>query len=134
MGGGQQTKNLLPHEDVVFIVNILRQGSVKWRGRSECLKKSRKKVFVRKSKKGTAVYKYHWQCATCLKWFRNEKDLEVDHIEEVGPFSGDWNDFLSRMFCDQSNLQALCVSCHQKKTNVYANQRVGWKRKTPGHT
>lgn len=122
-------KNNLTPEDEKFIINILRQGSVKWPGRSECLRRARKKVFARKNKKGQSVYKFHWQCATCKEWRRDEKDMEVDHIIEIGPFNGDWNYFIPRIYARQNNLQALCVICHMKKTRAYNSARSMWTRK-----
>ena len=115
--------------EIAFIINILRHGSIKWPGRSICFKRHRKKVFVRNSKEGTPIYKYHWQCGVCRKWYKNQKELEVDHIVEVGPFKGDWNEYIERLFCSQENLQCLCISCHQKKTNEYAISRKNWVRK-----
>lgn len=122
-------RNKLTPEDIDFVKNILRQGSVKWSGRSECLRRARKKVFVRNSKEGKAIYKYHWLCAACNEWYRDVNSMEVDHIVEVGPFNGDWNDFISRVFTSQDNLQCLCLVCHLKKTTVYNSARSRWKRK-----
>jgi hypothetical protein len=122
-------KFALPSDDVEFIRNLLRQGSVKWRGRAECLRRARKKVFVRKTKDGKDIYKFHWQCAICLVWYRDEKMMQVDHVEEIGSFNGDWNEFLFRHFPPQDGLQCLCEPCHLKKTLAYNSARTRWKRK-----
>jgi len=116
-------------EDELFIINVLRQGTIKWPGRAECLRRARKKVFVRVGKKGQRIYKYHWHCARCLRWFRDEKSMEVDHIEEIGPFKGDFDDYVRRVYCRQSNLQLLCGVCHLVKTQSYSSARSRWKRK-----
>lgn len=118
----------LPPDDIAFIRNQLRQASVKWAGRAECLKRARKKVLVRHTKDKKPVYKFHWQCAKCRKWSRNEKEMEVDHVEEIGPFKGDWNEYLWRHF-RRDNLQALCVVCHLKKTKAYNSAKTKWQRK-----
>lgn len=111
------------------ILNILRLGTVAWEGRQECLRLARKKFPERIAAKGHQVYKYHWICSICRQWFRDEKMMEVDHIEEVGPFQGDWNDYIRRLyFCGQQNLQALCSVCHQKKTSGF-NATLRYKRK-----
>jgi hypothetical protein len=39
----------------------------------------------------------------------------IDHIERVGDMDGG---FIQRLFCPSSGLQALCKTCHQKKTNA----------------
>jgi len=43
-------------------------------------------------------------------------DLEVDHIVNIAQGGND----------DDSNLQALCVPCHQAKTATEAAQGGGW--------
>ncbi len=116
-------------EDIEYVMNLLRQGTVKWRGRSTCLRRARKKVLVRHSKEGQPIFKYHWQCAKCRKWTANERAMEVDHIAEIGGFSGDWDIMVKKFYCDQKNLQALCVSCHMKKTKKYNSARLNWSRK-----
>lgn len=119
----------LPPDDVKFIINSLRQASVKWSGRKEALDRARKKVRVGTTLDGKPKYKFHWKCAKCGQWYRNAGDVEVDHIVEVGPFTGDWNEFLPRLFTTQSNLQVLCVVCHMKKTNAYNAAHTKWTRK-----
>lgn len=49
--------------------------------------------------------------------------IHIDHIEPVGsqppwPPTGDgeWDRYLAGLFCDETNLQALCVNCHKIKT------------------
>ena len=116
--------------DVEWIRNLLRQGSVKWPGRAEALRNARKKVLVGKYRNGKPKYKYHWQCAACLKWHRDEEEMEVDHIVEIGSFNGDWNEYLFRHFPpDRTRIQALCIPCHMKKTKAYNSARTRWQRK-----
>lgn len=117
----------LPPDDIKFIINALRHESVKWSGRRAALDSARKRVRVGTTKKGKPKYKFHWQCAKCDRWYRNEHDVEVDHVVEIGPFCGDWNRFLLRMFA--SALQVLCTVCHMKKTNAYNAAHLKWKRK-----
>lgn len=116
-------------DDQKYVMNLLRQGTVKWKGRAQCLRLARRRVLVRQSKKGKPVYKYHWQCAKCREWTAVEKDMEVDHIKEIGGFKGSWDDIVPKFYCGQENLQALCISCHMKKTNAYNNASLQWKRK-----
>lgn len=121
-------KHLTP-DDVKFVMNAIRRESVKWSGRRECLDLARKRVRVGTTKDGNPKFKYHWQCAKCEKWFRNESDLEVDHITEIGAFCGDWNNTLLRMLPSVDDLQALCTICHMKKTNAFNAANTKWKRK-----
>jgi 5-methylcytosine-specific restriction endonuclease McrA len=116
-------------DDIRFVINVLRQGTVKWPGRSEALRRARKKVLVRIGKRGQNIFKFHWQCASCREWSKNAKSVEVDHIEEIGPFNGNWDDYVRRVFCDQKNLQVLCSVCHSKKTLIYNSAASKYRRK-----
>lgn len=122
-------------EDVEFIYNALRQATTKWSGRAECLKLARKKKLEKRNKKtGQPIFKYYWQCAICNKWYRNEADMEVDHIVEIGgvtSFNGDWNEMISKVMPRpvSKHLQALCVFCHTRKTRNYLAASVQWERK-----
>jgi hypothetical protein len=118
-------------DDVKFLINALRQASVKWPGRREALDGARKKVREGTTRKGKPIWKYHWQCAHCRQWYRNQTDVEVDHITEIGSFCGDWNKFLAKMFARpvKLKLQVLCVVCHMRKTNAFNAAHLKWKRK-----
>ena len=57
-----------------------------------------------------------YRCEICRKL---TDKIQVDHIEPiVSPERGfeSWDIYFSRMFCDPSNLQNLCVTCHKLKT------------------
>ena len=97
-----------------WLIGKLRELTLIYPGRGECYKKApRKRVAGGKGRKITL-----YQCASCEAYFKRE-GLEVDHISEVGPFKGDWNEYLERMFCSSDNLQLLCISCHSRKTNQF---------------
>ncbi len=55
--------------------------------------------------------------------------MEVDHIIEVGSFTGDWNVMVPKIYSAQENLQAMCSMCHLKKTMKYNSARTRWTRK-----
>lgn len=125
-------------EDVAYIYNLLRQGTVKWSGRAECFRLARKKVLVRRAKStGKPVHKWMYRCADpkCAKiWHRNQNEMEVDHIVEVGgvtSFNGDWNEMIARIYARPvgEKLQLLCLTCHMKKTKNFMNAAVQWVRK-----
>ena len=59
-----------------------------------------------------------YRCNACGEWTKSTA-VSVDHITpvidvEVGFV--DWNQFISRLFCDASNLQVICDPCHNAKT------------------
>lgn len=122
----------MTQEDLDHISNVLRKGTVTWRGRSECLRRARKKVNDgNKTAKGKPVWKYFWKCAECEQWFRDESMMEVDHIVEIGPRPRsieEVKDYILKMYCGQENLQALCQVCHMKKTKYYVAE-LKFKRK-----
>ncbi len=126
-----KNKTRLTAEDVIFIKNILRRGTTKWKGRAECLRRARKKVFVRIGKKGQEIFKYHYQCASCKQWYRDQDSLEVDHIIEIGTFTGDWNDFIEKVYARpvEKHLQTLCLACHLKKTKKFNAAHLKYQRK-----
>lgn len=125
-------ENKLSKEDIAYIIGKLREATITWRGRSECLKRARKRVEDGTIKsgpnKGKIKWKFFYQCAGCKEWFRDQESLEVDHIIEIGPFLGSWDVYIPKMFCGQDNLQALCDVCHKRKTSGF-NAALRYVRK-----
>ena len=78
----------------------------------------------REALKKSAVPVDYWLCAKCKKVVPR---VQVDHIVPVGPapksFDG-WDDFYKRLFCEASNLRALCVPCHKEATKKQAKGRA----------
>lgn len=103
----------LPKDTQHYILNALRRATITWVGRRNALKKSRKKVVGIDGKK-----KLHWQCSICKCWESKQDAMEVDHIDEIGNYSGDLARQIEVMF-NEGNLQVLCMSCHRKKTAVF---------------
>lgn len=58
-----------------------------------------------------------WECNHCHFYFE-KKGIKVDHIIPVGPPKEDWTGYITRLFCDESNLQVLCNYCHDEKTKI----------------
>lgn len=114
--------------DIDFILNELRKASIRWEGRRKCLERHRVSKLEGTFKNGKPKYKFYWKCAKCGNEFRDQDSLEVDHIDEVGPYKGDIHKFCERLFCEQDNLQALCTVCHKVKTSKF-NATLRWQRK-----
>lgn len=98
-----------------FIRSQLRAASMRWAPISRSLARS-------KVKRGM----YH--CEGCQQDVpltvridgKRVKNVHVDHINPiVDPAVGfvDWDTLIERMFCEDENLQVLCHSCHEIKTN-----------------
>lgn len=73
-----------------------------------------------RSKKDAVQYR----CNVCQTYVGSTK-VSVDHISPVvSVVEGflDFNTFIERLFCDQSNLQVICDPCHNTKTQA---ERIG---------
>ena len=112
-----------------YIINILRRGTLHWRGRSECLNRGRYQVEYGAYNSGKPKFIWARDCDGCgERHLQKNNDLEVDHIDEVGPFNGNIDDYARRMYCGQDNLQALCFTCHARKTSSF-NSTLKYARK-----
>lgn len=84
--------------------------------------------FPRYKNDGTRAKK-NWvkrQCEVCLNWVGSTQ-IAIDHIDPVVPPGGFpahfdmWDRidmFLRRLWCDKSNLQRICETCHDAKTKA----------------
>lgn len=95
-----------------FIRSTLRQKSRWWKPISQAKLQSRRYCV-----KCTGKQKYEYECAICKQWFK-DKDINVDHIIPAGSLNcaKDLAGFVERLFCEVDNLQVLCSTCHNKKT------------------
>ena len=74
--------------------------------------------------KNARVARGLYRCVLCGS-IVGTKEYELDHIVPVGPTPGSkkgkdasWDDFIARLFCDPSGLQAVCKKCHAYKTKL----------------
>lgn len=98
---------------LAWIRSALRSKWLRWQPRNDCLKAAR-----RAYKGPNKLQKWEYQCAICKQWFL-AKEMEVDHypedagsirsVEDIGPFVG-------RLYCEISNLRALCKPDHKVYT------------------
>ena len=68
-----------------------------------------------------------YDCEECGDAF-GTADTRVDHVVPVVPTDTYQQDmsldlFLDRLVCDYDNLQLLCKTCHQMKTNIEKSER-----------
>jgi 5-methylcytosine-specific restriction endonuclease McrA len=98
-----------------FITSTLRSGMRRWPPKWKALKSAEVGRIVNKK---TGKLAMHYICAGC-NVPHPSKDVQVDHIEPVvNPTTGfvSWDVYIDRMFCEKSNLQVLCTTCHRVKT------------------
>lgn len=64
--------------------------------------------------------------ARCEQCKRKVPKIHADHIARVGDVDGG---FIARLFCPSKGLQALCTSCHGKKTKAERNaaKKFSWE-------
>ena len=95
-----------------FIRSALRQKSRWWKPIAQA------KAKAKRAYKGPLKrQKFEYQCAECLEWFPDKK-INVDHRIPAGTLrcANDLPGFVERLFCEVDNLQVLCTTCHDRKT------------------
>jgi len=105
-----------------FLVSILRSGMRRWPPKWLALKAASVGKHINK-KSGRAAE--HYTCAMCSKNYP-AKEVQIDHIHPVvDPDIGfiSWDVYIERMFCEQDNLQVLCLTCHKKKSKEERGKR-----------
>lgn len=105
-----------------FITSTLRGGFRKYPPKYEVLKAA---LWGKKLNSKTGRQAIHYTCANCKHEYP-AKEIQIDHIEAVVlPEEGfvSWDKFIERLFCSKDNLQALCISCHKKKTKDEMERR-----------
>lgn len=82
------------------------------------------KAFERAKRLPEGGSRYWYECAMCLKLFPRRKDMDVDHIEPVGPMPGSrnapphltWHEPMEKLFAPAEGYQVLCKKCHKDKS------------------
>jgi len=96
-----------------FIRGALRQAWMRWPPNQQTKKNAR-------IKRGTYLCqgwkrKPHQVTSSVLIEGKRKNNIFTDHIEPIGKHT-DWNITITRMFCEEDNLQLLCRKCHDRKT------------------
>ena len=94
-----------------FVTSILRSGSRRWPPKYATLNEAKTE---KKTNPASGRIAQHFKCAACGDEF-TAKNVQVDHVVPIGP-ERSWDEFIEALFCEQDNLQVLCLTCHKKKT------------------
>lgn len=101
-----------------FVIQTLRRGSYRWPGRWM-------------AEKASKIGRNQYVCVSCKGVF-GKKDTSMDHvIPVVDPEKGftTFDDYIDRLYCDESGFQRLCNTCHDKKTGKENKRRRKTKAK-----
>jgi len=107
-----------------FIVSTLRAGVRRFPNKWKALEAAAHGVGLNEATGRKAKLYF---CNHCSKLF-TAKHIQIDHITPVvDPVVGftTWDDYISRLFCEIENLQALCIKCHKLKTAEEKQTRTG---------
>lgn len=113
-----------------FIISGLRACSRRYPPKFETLVEARTEKRINKKTKRLAQ---HYRCNACKGDFPSA-EVQVDHkVPVVCPEQGfvDWNTYIPRLFCDKSNLQVLCTTCHNNKTKQEKTSSLSTKVSKP---
>ncbi len=94
-----------------FLLSQLRRISWKWPSFGEAKRLAR-------------VSRGHYLCAKCGNIYR-AKEVQLDHRNPVVPIGG-WDGlegYCNRLFCAVEDLQVLCTTCHNTKTQAENAER-----------
>lgn len=110
-----------------FITSVIRRGFTRWPPKFEVLNNAKQGKKINESTRRLAE---HYQCNVCKGSFIG-KEVEVDHINPIVPVSGfvSWDSFIDNLFCELSNLQVICKTCHAKKSKLENEERKRNKNK-----
>ena len=97
-----------------FVRSALRQASMRWPVKADCLKKARREYHGDNNRQ-----KWEYLCSECGGWFMG-KDVQVDHKVECGTLkcAEDLPVFVTRLFCEEEGLRVQCKPCHKKRHDV----------------
>lgn len=107
---------------------LIKGGMRRAFSRSELRKSILEKAFVKEHQDPSRKRVTRWgKCADCGK-IEAAYQLEIDHIEPVVPLDQSFDEMsldevADRLWCDQSQLQAICKNCHKAKSLLEARER-----------
>ena len=100
-----------------FIIATLRRASYRLPSRNEAKKKAR-------------ISRGLYRCSNCKGEFKQDQ-IKLDHIHPVVDVKTgftSWDDYISRMFPDESGFQALCEQCHNIKSKLESEMRKEYRK------
>lgn len=103
-----------------WLIPRLRRISMFWPAINEARDNQKVYVKIGNYQNGKPIMKRYFLCETsdCGR-LCEEGEGAVDHIKsviDVHEGFKNWDEYITRLFCDSNNLQFLCHTCHDLKT------------------
>lgn len=107
-----------------WLIKHLRRISGMWPPKNEAINLAKVKVHIGFFKNGNPEYKTMIKCYLCSE-LHDRSNIQVDHVSPVVDLDGfkDWNTYIEQLFCDISNLKAVCKECHYLKSSEEREER-----------
>lgn len=104
-----------------FITSTIRSGFRRWPVKFDVLKNA---LVGKEVNPKTGRMANMYKCKKCKGKFTS-KEVQVDHIKPVVGKEGfiSWDKFIENLFCEEKNLQVLCLPCHKEKSKKETDQR-----------
>lgn len=102
-----------------FLTPILRKAWLRWPARQNVIKSAR-------------VERGNYQCNICRQTGFSRNDLQVDHIVPVVDIEvgfNTWDEYVSRLYVNEEELQAICRTCHDIKTMTEQKMRKHYRNR-----
>lgn len=114
-----------------WLIPKLRRFSIYWPQRRHAREAARVEIPNGFTKKGKPKVKVMYKCTSCGAIVERNQ-IHIDHINPVVDIQGfnTWDEYIKSLFCDLSNLQAICETCHAKKSKKENEERLLKKKKT----
>lgn len=110
-----------------WLIPRLRRISMFWPAINEARDNCKIYMKIGNYRNGKPIMKRYFLCENpdcgCLC---DDGEGAVDHIKsviDVNEGFKNWNEYITRLFCDSDNLQFLCHQCHDNKTAEENNLR-----------
>lgn len=114
-----------------WLIPKLRRFSVYWPERRYARENARIEISDGFFKNGKAKIKVMYKCNICAKVVERD-NIHIDHIKPVIDLDGfnTWDEYIKSLYCDLSNLQAICETCHSEKSLKENQERVLNRKKS----
>lgn len=115
----------MPKKLSSWLIPKLRNISRWWPGKQIARDAAKVRVQIGYYQNGNPEYRTKYRCNGCKELF-DSNEIQMDHIIPTVDVKGfdNWDETLTRLFCNPEGYQALCIFCHTSKTESENIERV----------